>query len=341
MKKYWDNYYKFSKSPIKPTKFSIFCKKYLKSFKGILYDVGCGNGRDTIYFNRLKIEYNVDLNDLSKIETKLKKHNIDTAIHLAGESTIDSINNKKNYFLNNVKATNNLIKFLKKLNIHKIIFSSTAAVYKENIKVLSEKSKVGPKNIYGKTKLICENVIKKEFTKKKKSYVIFRFFNVCGSLFEKKVGEIHNPETHLIPILVHKVLNNDIFKIYGNNYKTLDGTCVRDYIHVKDLCVAHQRVIQLNENTDLRHVINLGTNKGLSILEIIKKINQIIKINKVKYFFSKKRKGDLSKLVCTGAKAAKILDWKPSNSNLKNILTDEIKWQKYLLKKNIQIKTIY
>ena len=137
-----------------------------------------------------------------QLNNYLKKIKPDVVVHLAGKSTIDDIKKKNSYILNNVGATKILIKCMKKNNISNIIFSSTAAVYLESSKILNEKSKILPKNIYGKTKLKCENMLKNENL----NYVIFRFFNVCSSIVNLKVGENHKPETHLIPLLVEKAL---------------------------------------------------------------------------------------------------------------------------------------
>ena len=284
---------------------------------------------------------NLNLNSPKKIIKKLENQNIETIIHLAGESTIDNIENKNSYFENNVSATKNLIKISNKLGINKIIFSSTAAVYQGNSKLLSEKSKLKPNNIYGSTKLTCEKIIKKEFSKKNKSYIIFRFFNVCGSIIEKKIGEIHQPETHLIPILVSKMISGNIFNIYGSNYQTKDGTCIRDYIHIKDLLSAYHKAIKLMKKSNVKETFNLGTGKGFSVLDIVSSSNKIIKKSKLKVNFIKKRKGDLPRLVCSGKKAENILKWKIKNSNIKKILSDELKWQKFLEKKKIKINPIY
>jgi UDP-glucose 4-epimerase len=278
---------------------------------------------------------------LSEVGDGCKTSNENLIIHLAGESTLDNIKNKKSYYLNNVKATKNLIYIANKLNINRIIFASTAAVYEGSSKLLSEKSKLNPNNVYGITKLICEKLIKKSFSKKNKSYIIFRFFNVCGPIRDKNIGEVHSPETHLIPLMVTKIIDNSDFKIYGSNYGTKDGTCIRDYIHVNDLCRAFVLAIRLIEKKNIREIINLGTGKGHSVLEAMKVLLKIIKKNKPNLIFTKNRNGDLSRLVCSSKKASRILKWKPINSTIKKILIDEIWWRKLLLKRNIKISKLY
>ncbi len=261
--------------------------------------------------------------------------NIDIIVHLAGESTIDNIHKKNNYVTNNINVTKNILNVAKKFNINKIIFSSTAAVYQSTNKKISENNFVKPNNIYGKTKLDCEKLIKKQNF----NYFIFRFFNVCSSYIEEKVGEMHTPETHLIPIVVNKMLNHKKLKIYGSKYNTKDGTCIRDYIHIKDLCNAHYLAIKKLSIKNFRETINLGTGKGFSNLEIIKAAKKIS--NELNFEFVSNRYGDSPKLVCSNYRAKKIISWSPINSDLKKILYNEIQWQNFLKLKKIKITTKY
>ena len=273
-----------------------------------------------------KDHFKADLCNLKKTNKILKKIKPLIVIHLAGQSTVDNIKNKKIYKKNNEIATSNIIRAMQANNIKNIIFSSTAAVYDGRIKNnLNEKSKLRPNNIYGLTKLKCENIIKKSSI----NYIIFRFFNVCSSIPLLNVGEFHEPETHLIPLSVHKILVNQNIKIYGNNFGTRDGTCIRDYIHILDLCRAIEKTIKKILSRKIsKKIINLGTGKGYTNLEVIKKITTINKKYKCKIEFTKKRIGDVSRLVCTYNKAKLLLKWNPCNSNLRKIIQDEIMWQK-------------
>ena len=281
-------------------------------------------GLDKVANNNNKFFYKADLLNIKLTNQILKKLKPDLIIHLAGQSTVDSIENKKNYIKNNQDATANLIKSMKVNAIKKIIFSSTAAVYKSNNnKIFSERSKIKPNNIYGSTKYKCELFIRQSNL----NYIIFRFFNVCSSIPKLNVGEIHNPETHLIPLAVHKILKNKKINIYGNDFKTRDGTCIRDYIHIFDLCLAFEKTLQLMFlNKISKKIINLGSGCGFTTLEVIKKIQKIIK-KKNKISFVKKRVGDVPTLVCSYKKANLIIKWRPKNSNLKKIIKDEILWQ--------------
>ena len=276
-------------------------------------------------FNIIKIDkrgpINLDLLKKNKIIKYLSAYkNIHAIIHLAGESLVDERKPYKKYFDNNVRATRNLIDIANFFKIKKIIYSSTAAVYQSSNNQLTEFAKLQPISKYARTKLICENIIKNNLTT---NAIIFRFFNIAGSL--GKVGENHKPETHLVPNLVCAALTKKKFNLYSNQYATRDGTCIRDYLHIKDLCIAIKKAI--NKPTNLNHTLNLGSSSAMTIFEIIKVLEKIIK-RKIIYKVLSKRKGDPAKLVCNNNKAFAILKWKPKFSNIRNILTSEIQWQK-------------
>ena len=280
--------------------------------------------------------YKGNLNNKKFINKILATVNPDIIVHLAGESTLDGIKNKKKYIINNYIATKNLIVAMKKNNIKNLIFSSTASVYKKNNKNITEDSKIYPNNIYGLTKLNSEKIIKNK--KNNINYIIFRFFNVCSAMPSIKIGEIHSPETHLVPLATNKIKNKKTIKIYGNNFNTKDGTCIRDYIHVLDLCIAFEKSIKiLLKNKFVNKIFNLGTGCGYSVLEVLNKIISKLKIynnNSNNYFtYTKARKGDNSRLVSNYRKFYEFTRWKPINSNLSKIISDEITWQKLYKKK--------
>tara|TARA_B100000575_G_C23140154_1_gene663286 strand:+ start:1464 stop:2441 length:978 start_codon:yes stop_codon:yes gene_type:complete len=281
-----------------------------------------------------------DLKNFKKTKEIFKKFKPDIIFHLAGQSTIDGIKEKEKYITNNYTVTKNIVKIIKSLDIKHLLFSSTAAVYKQSNFLMSEKTTVKPNNIYGKTKLLCEKYIKNNI-KNSRKYIIFRFFNVCSALVNPSCGELHNPETHLIPIVIMKYLNQMKIKIYGNNYRTKDGTCIRDYIHIKDIILAFEKGIDFLQKKKKSKIINLGTGKGYSVMEIIRETKKIVFPKNLNFEFHKKRKGDIDKLVCKNDLGKKILSWKPINSSLKKIITDEILWQMYLKKKKIYRKSIY
>jgi len=285
------------------------------------------------------------LNLLNKKKTNklVKLIKPDLIVHLAGQSTIDFIKNQNDYKKNNIQITNNLLEIIKNNRVKHLVFSSTAAVYKVSNRVLNERSSLSPNNIYGKTKLQCEREIKKKINKSITNFVIFRFFNVCSAIYEHKIGEFHNPETHLIPIIAEKLRSNKKFFIYGNNFKTKDKTCIRDYIHIKDIVDAIHKSIKYLKLNNQSRIINLGTNKGFSTLEIFQKFMKIYK-GKYSYpkpIYKKRRKGDISKLICGNKKSYKILKWIPKNSNISKIIKDEVNWLRYISKKKHKRTTIY
>lgn len=299
--------------------------------------------KDKIYFldkNKpkkiLKIKKNFfkcNLNNYKKTEMVIKRLKPDVVVHLAAKSTVNDRIKKSSYISNNVKATKNLLKAMNKFKVNKIIFSSTAAVYNANRKLIKENYHLKPISNYGKTKLFAE----KEIIKNKKiNYVILRFFNVAGSIVEKSIGEFHNPETHLIPVSVFRAIKNKSINIFGSNYKTNDGTCVRDYVHVKDICLAIKKsIFYLKKKKSL--TINIGSGQGTSNKRVLITLAKILN-QKINIIFLKKRKGDQPILVCSINKAKKKLKWKPRYSKIENILQDEISWSNFLIKKNINRK---
>jgi len=261
-----------------------------------------------------------------KLNLIISKEKPKIIIHLAAQSLVDDTINKKKYYDNNVVATNTLLRVMKNHNIKKIIFSSTAAIYNQSPKLLTEKSKINPLSFYAKTKLVCENNITKQ---KKIKSIILRFFNVCSALNKPIIGISNNPITHFIPTIVYKAIYDKKIYIYGNDYSTPDGTCIRDYIHILDICNVIEKSIKYLSADNKSKIFNIGNNKGLSNKEIINHIKKFIN-PKIDISYVKRRKGDASKLVCSQIKVKSILNWKPKHSSLKNIVNDELIWVKKL-----------
>lgn len=300
-----------------------------------------GIDKNIFQIKKQKNFFRCDLLNYNKFNKIINTIKPDIIIHLAAQSTIDFIKDKNKYNQNNTIATNNVIKSINKNKIKHLIFSSTAAVYKASNKLLKENSIKQPNNIYGKTKLRCENNILKKTNKKNTNFIIFRFFNVCSSLYSQKVGELHNPETHLIPIMVSKFKKNKKIYIYGKNFKTEDKTCIRDYIHIRDITNAFEKGIKYLQKKKKSEIINLGTKKGLSTLSIFKTLKKNFNYKFKKPFYKKNRVGDVDKLICDNQKSLKILNWRPKYSNISRIIKDEIKWVNFIEKKKIHRKTIY
>ena len=175
-------------------------------------------------------------------------------------------------------------------------------------------------------KLACEKNIHKQ---KNIKSVILRFFNVCSALDKPCIGELHNPETHLIPTIVYKAIYNKKIYIYGNDFPTTDGTCVRDYIHIKDICSAIEKSIKFLISKKKSEIFNIGNHKGISNQGIVNYINKNLR-KKINIKYVNRRKGDIPVLVCNSDKAKKLLSWIAKNSNLRKIVHDEINWIKKL-----------
>ena len=228
----------------------LFLKKNFK-IKGL-------DKKECKYFKIKKINL-LNKNNLNNV---LKSFRPDLVIHLAAQSLVDETINKKKYYLNNVIATKNLLHCLKKNHINNLVFSSTAAVYKYKNRPLNEKNILKPVSNYAKTKYECEKLIKSSGL----NSIILRFFNVCSSIKIKKkiIGELHDPETHLIPTVVYKCLFGKKVYVYGDNYKTKDGTCERDYIHIKDICVAIKKsVMKILNSKKIFEIINIGSSSKI------------------------------------------------------------------------------
>ncbi len=288
-----------------------------------------GIDKETTFNSKI---FKCDILNIKKLDQILKKEKPEIVVHLAAQSLVDETINKQKYYRNNVIATNCLLHAMKKNSIKKIIFSSTAAVYRQNPRTLKENSKLKPISTYAKTKLVCEkNIIKQKNIKS----VILRFFNVCSALIKPCIGELHNPETHLIPTIVYKAIYNKKIYIYGNDFPTADGTCIRDYIHIKDICSAIEKSVKFLLNKKKSKIFNIGNYKGLSNQEIVNYINKNVK-KKINLKYVNRRKGDISRLICNPNKAKKLLTWEAKNSNLRQIIHDEINWVKKLNKLNLE-----
>ena len=282
--------------------------------------------------------YICNLLNKKKLKKIIKNIMPDVVIHFAATSTVNEKISYNKYYQNNVKATKNLIEVMNELKIKKIIYSSTAAVYDKKRRRIIEKDKLNPISKYGKSKLKAEEIIKKN---KKIKHIILRFFNVSSSISKPIIGEYHNPETHLIPIAVSTATENKTINLFGNDYPTKDGTCIRDYIHIKDICLAIQKSIVYLKNTNSKSLIlNIGNGKGISNKEIISSLQKILK-KRINVKFLKRRKGDQAFLVCDIKKAKKFIKWNPRSSTTTKILKDEINWTKFLVKKFFKRKIMH
>lgn len=256
--------------------------------------------------------YQADLSDEKKLNECFANEKPDLVIHLAAsalvhESQSDPVLYYKNNVENSIKLTNAMLRH----GCRKIIFSSSGASYGESKHVpMLESHPQQPINTYGLSKLMFEMMLRDLSGKDLLSYVVFRFFNAAGEIGRFKGGETHDPETHFIPSLCKMALNDDTLSIFGSNYKTKDGTCVRDYVHVEDLCEAHFLAINYLENKNKSLICNLGSGKGYSLLEIVNSFEKIIH-KKMSTKQMPPRPGDPAKLYADITHAKNELNWQP------------------------------
>jgi UDP-glucose-4-epimerase GalE len=277
----------------------------------------------------------LDLLDSTALTTLFQKHIPDAVLHFAAKiSVAESVEKPDLYYQNNVVGSQNLLKAMQASGCKKMVFSSTAAVYGMVTKQapLTEDDELKPINPYGENKLAMENAIREAAKTSNLQSVIFRYFNASGASPNGKLGEWHEPETHLIPLLLDSVVSGKApLKLFGTDYETRDGTCVRDYIHVSDLASAHLLGLTrlLNDEVSGSEVYNLGTETGTTVREVITTAEKVCQ-KKVQVEEHPRRAGDAAMLVASYQKAKKILQWEPTHSSIETILSTAYSWQKSL-----------
>jgi len=252
-----------------------------------------------------------DLLNKEQISEVFAKYDIETVFHFAGSAYVrDSMEFPGEYFRNNVCGAINLLDVMKEKNVKKIIFSSSCATYgvPEAIPI-EEHFRQNPINPYGESKLMIEKLLKWYGQIHKIDYVILRYFNVSGVGFN--LGENHDPETHIIPLIIKSILNDEEIRIFGKDHDTKDGTSVRDFIHIVDLVDAHFKALKFLEDGNSSNSFNLGTNNGNSLLEIVKIIEEVSG-KRAQIVFEEKHAGDPPTLIATSEKAKDLLGWSPS-----------------------------
>lgn len=273
-----------------------------------------------------------DIRNKSDIENVFSRYNFETVIHLCDLSIVsESVKMPHIYYENNVLGTINLINVMIQYNVRKLIYSSSAAIYglpRKN-KIIESDLKE-PINTYGKNKLLVEKMLEDLALSQKIFSVALRYFNAAGADPDGEIGENRKEETHLIPNLLNFLINKQKeFKIYGSDYNTPDGTCIRDYVHVEDLSKANLLAESyLNDNLGY-HAFNLGNDVGFSNLEIIKECERQTGL-KVIYKIEEKRPNDPDCLIANSSKARDYLKWIPSSSSLNLIISTALLWHKKL-----------
>lgn len=272
--------------------------------------------------------YKIDLRDKTELDKVFKAHSIEAVIHFAANSLVgESMEKPFEYYDNNVYGMMCLLHVMKENSVNKIVFSSTAATYGEpkNIPILEE-NETSPTNTYGETKLAMEKMMKWFDRGYGIKYVSLRYFNAAGAHESGLIGEDHDPETHLIPLILQVPLGKrEKIYIFGDDYPTEDGTCIRDYIHVMDLASAHFLALEYLRKENGSEIFNLGNGNGYSVQEVINVARKVTD-HPIPAEVQVRRAGDPAVLIASSEKAKTILGWKPQHDSLEKIISDAWNW---------------
>ena len=272
--------------------------------------------------------YQVDIRNEEALNEVFQKENIEGVIHFAANSLVgESMVKPLKYYNNNVYGTQVLLDTMVKNNIKYIVFSSTAATYGEAKEMpITEDMVTMPTNTYGETKLAIEKMMKWTHKAHDLNYMCLRYFNVAGADASGEIGEAHNPETHLIPLILQVPLGQrEYISVFGTDYPTKDGTCIRDYIHVTDLVNAHILALEYLVKGGESDICNLGSNSGYSVLEMIEAARSVTG-HSIPAKFEARRMGDPASLIASSAKAKRLLNWEPQIIDIKEIIKSAWKW---------------
>jgi len=265
----------------------------------------------------------VDLNETQKVTDLLRDENIEAVIHFAAYISVgESTTLPELYFTNNVGATLSLFNAMLEADVKKVVFSSTAAAYGVPAKVpITEDEPYAPINPYGESKVMVEKIL--EWLDKYRGFrgIRLRYFNACGAEPEAGLGERHDPETHLIPLILKAVQTGKPVTLFGDDYPTPDGTCIRDYIHVADLAEAHIFAVQHLLSGGGSDVFNVGTGHGCSVKEVLAAVERVTG-KPAPYTMGPRREGDPPSLVADSTKLQTKLGWKPQRADLDRIVAD-------------------
>ena len=275
-----------------------------------------------------------DLGNVDDIREVFKKYQIEAVLHFAAFIEVgESVKDPQKYYQNNVKNTLNLFQVMLENNVKKIIFSSTAATFgNPQYTPIDEKHPQIPINPYGQAKLMVEKILADYDLAYGLKYVALRYFNACGADLDGEIGENHNPESHLIPLILDAALGKrEDIKIFGTDYPTVDGTCIRDYIHVTDLAQAHILALKKLMDGGESDCFNLGNGSGFSVRQVIEVAKKITGVD-FKVTETERRAGDPPELIADSKKAKEILKWEPKYFDLETIISSAWNWHKQLNK---------
>lgn len=270
-----------------------------------------------------------DLKNQDDLENLFRNFNIDSVIHFAAYIRVEeSVKNPRKYYSNNLVGTVNLLNKMLDHDVKKIVFSSTAAVYGEPKYVpIDENHPKQPVNTYGKTKFMVEEILDDYDKAYDLKSIRLRYFNVAGSDSKNRIGESHNPETHLIPnILASAADSEKVFNLFGNDYATRDGTCIRDYVNIEDLASAHISALQYLLEKNQSDCFNIGTKSGNTVKEVFETCKKITG-KEIEVKVNPRRAGDPESLIANNEKAQKILNWQPKR-NLEDSIKTAYAWLK-------------
>lgn len=304
------------------------CKELHKQgYNPIVYD-------NLIYGHREFVKWGEfilgDLEDVAQLELLFSRYHIDAVMHFAAFAYVgESVQNPQKYYQNNVLATLNLLNVMKKHNVDKFIFSSTCATYGDpEYLPIDEYHRQSPINPYGMSKLMVENILKDFSNAYDFRFVSLRYFNAAGCDADGEIGENHNPETHLIPLVLDAAIGKrESIKVFGTNYDTKDGTAIRDYIHVSDLANAHILALKYLLDGGDSDIFNLGNGIGFSVKDVINCAKKITGID-FKVELAPRREGDPATLIGSSEKIISKLNWEPKYFMLEDIISTAWEWHK-------------
>jgi UDP-glucose 4-epimerase len=269
-----------------------------------------------------------DFGNKELVRELVRKHHIDAVMHFAGETLVEkSMTDPRIYFQNNVRKGLDLLDTVLDCGVKKFVFSSTAAVYGEPVTTpIAETHPKAPINAYGESKLIFERILEWYRRAYGLQYAALRYFNAAGA--SQHFGEDHHPESHLLPRILDCVLDaSREFAIYGDDYATPDGSCVRDYVHVLDIAQAHIRAMDALHDEQRQGAYNIGSSKGYSVREVVRTVEEVTG-RKLRVRVGARRKGDPAILVATHDRVVRELGWKPRSSGLQDIVQSAWDWKR-------------
>ena len=272
-----------------------------------------------------------DLGNPAALDVLFQTHAFDAVAHFAAFIEAgESMQNPAKYFQNNVANTNHLLAAMMQYGVKRLIFSSSAGVYASKDTAITEDDPVGPANVYGETKLMIERILGWYNTVNDLQFAALRYFNACGAMLDADGqpvrGEDHDPETHVIPLALSVPLGQrESFKIYGTDYPTPDGTCIRDYVHIEDLASAHVLALEALGDGRERMIYNLGNGRGYSVREVVDTAREITGQD-FQVIETERRPGDAARLVASSERISAELGWEPRFPDLRQIMASAWTW---------------